>query len=152
MQRQPWYNITYCFFSLKTIPYLRVAAKIFVLVFSRKFREIIHFAFRKIFLQFREIFAKHEIEICAKFVRNSKEISRTTKLEIITNSFFNDYLQLLNVKQILHQNSLPKSIEKCNFPEDLNLLTILYSKFKIIQYLQQNTVRIQRIFTVEYSV
>ena len=43
----------------------RVAAKIFVFVFSRKFRQIINFAFCKIFVQFREIFAKHEIEIRA---------------------------------------------------------------------------------------
>ena len=41
----------------------RVAAKIFVFVFSRKFREFISFAIREIFLQFRENFAKPEIEI-----------------------------------------------------------------------------------------
>ena len=40
-----------------------MAAKIFVFVFSRKFREIISFAIREIFLQFRENFAKPEIEI-----------------------------------------------------------------------------------------
>ena len=55
---------------------LRVAAKIFVFVVSRKFREIIIFVFREIFLQSGEIFAKHETEICAKFSRNSMEISR----------------------------------------------------------------------------
>ena len=38
----------------------RVAAKIFVFVFSRKFREIINIVFCIIFLQFREIFAKRE--------------------------------------------------------------------------------------------
>ena len=40
-----------------------MAAKIFVFVFSRKFREFISFAIREIFLQFRENFAKPEIEI-----------------------------------------------------------------------------------------
>ena len=50
----------------------RVAAKIFVFVFSQNFGE-------------------HEIEFCAKFSRNSKEISRNTKHEIIINSFVNDY-------------------------------------------------------------
>ena len=82
----------------------RVAAKIFVFVFSRKFREIISFVFSEIFLQFREIFAKHEIKICAKFSRKSKEISRNTKQEITLTSFF--------------KNSLPKSIEKFNFSEN----------------------------------
>ena len=74
----------------------RVAAKIFVFVFSREFREIFSFVFREIFsfvfreifLQFREIFAKLEIEICAKFSRNSKEISRNAKQEITLTSFF----------------------------------------------------------------
>ena len=90
----------------------RVAAKIFVFVFLRKFREIINFVFREIFLQFREIFAKHEIEISAKFLRNSKEISRNAKQESTFTSFF--------------KNSLPKSIEKCNFSENpiLNLRTV----------------------------
>ena len=82
----------------------RVAAKIFVFVFSRKFLEIIRFVFRKIFLQFRKIFAKHEIQICAKFSWNSQEISRNTKQEISLPSFF--------------KNSLPKSIEKCIFSEN----------------------------------
>ena len=66
----------------------RVAAKIFVFVFLRKFREIINFVFREIFLQFREIFMKHEIEVWAKFSRNSKEISRNTKQEITQLVFF----------------------------------------------------------------
>ena len=88
----------------KSSPSGRVAAKIFVFVFSRKFREIISFVFSEIFLQFREIFAKHEIKICAKFSRNSKEISRNTKQEITLTSFF--------------KNSLPKSIKKCNFSEN----------------------------------
>ena len=57
----------------------RVAAKIFVFVFSRKFREIISFVFREFFLQFHVTFAKHEIEIFAKFSQNSKEISRNAK-------------------------------------------------------------------------
>ena len=66
----------------------RVAAKIFVFVFSQEFREIFSYVFRKIFLQFRKIFAKHEIEIFAKFSRNSKEISRNAKQEITLTSFF----------------------------------------------------------------
>ena len=92
-------------FIMQDIPLtliIRVAAKIFVFVFSRKFFLFISFVFREIFLQFREIFAEHEIEICAKFKRNSKEISRNAKL--LVTSFF--------------RNSLPKSIEKCNFSEN----------------------------------
>ena len=53
----------------------RVAAKIFVFMFLQKFRKIFSFVFHEIFLQFRKIFAKYEIKICATFSRNSKEIS-----------------------------------------------------------------------------
>ena len=77
-----------------------MAAKIFVLVFSRKFR--------KIFRQFREIFVKHEIEICAKFLRNSKEISRKTKQKITLTSFFLIHGQILleNVIFLKTQNEI----------------------------------------------
>ena len=68
--------------------FYRVATEIFVFMFSRKFCEIISFVFREIFLQFREIFAKYEIEICAKFSRNSKEISQHAKQEITLTGFF----------------------------------------------------------------
>ena len=60
---------------------IRVAAKIFVFVMSRKFREIFNFVFREIYLEFRKIsrntkskfggkfriFAKHEIKMWATF-------------------------------------------------------------------------------------
>ena len=39
----------------------------FFLIFSRNFGEIINFMFHKIFPEFSEIFAKHKIEIFAKF-------------------------------------------------------------------------------------
>ena len=75
-------------------------------MFSRKFREIISFVFHKISLQFREIFAKHEIKICAKFSRNSKEISRNTKQEITLTSFLKIHCQspLKNVIFLKTQN------------------------------------------------
>ena len=81
----------------------RVAAKIFFFVFSRTICKIINFAFCQIFLWFREIFAIHEIEIWAKFSRNSKEISRKTKQEITKDSF-------------IKIHCCQKSKKKCNFP------------------------------------
>ena len=58
------------------------------------FREMISFVFHKIFLLFREICTKHEIQIqiCVKFSRNLKEISRNTKQEITLTSFFKNSL------------------------------------------------------------
>ena len=83
--------------------------KIFVFVFSRKFREIISIlCVAKFSFSLREIFAKHGIEICAKFSRNSKEISLNAKQESTFTSF-------------LKKNSLPKSFEKCIFSENPKL-------------------------------
>ena len=61
---------TYLLLGQKEVRQIRVAAKIFGFVFSRKFREIISFTFPENFLEFRKIFAKHESEICAKFEDN----------------------------------------------------------------------------------
>ena len=101
-----------------------MAAKIFCFVFSGKFREIVNFVFRKIFLQFHKIFAKHKIEICAKFSRNSKEIlqnlkeiSRNAKQKSTFTSFF--------------KNALLKSNEKCNFSENPKIKST-YCTFRIL--------------------
>ena len=62
------FSKTIYIFSIKIINKNREAAKIFVFVFSRNFREISNFVFPKIFTEFRETrnFAKHDIEIWAK--------------------------------------------------------------------------------------
>ena len=71
-----------------------------VFVFLRKFCEIINFVFREIVLLFRKIFAKHEIEIWAKFF--AKFEGKFAKRET-----FNKYIVTANTRGRFTRNSAP---------------------------------------------